>query len=50
MGQWGVESPELEPEAVFWGRGGRTVSVDDVGVSSGMLVEDRARWMEAAED
>lgn len=49
MGQWGVESPELEPEDVFCGRGGRTVSVEDVGVSSGMLVEERARWREAAE-
>lgn len=49
MGQWGVESPELEPEAVLCGRGGLTVSVEDVGVSSGMLVDDRARWREAAE-
>lgn len=49
MGQWGVESPAAEAEVDLGGRGGRTVSVEDVGVSSGMLVADRARWIEAAE-
>jgi hypothetical protein len=51
MGQWGVVSPELGFEGVL---------VDDLGTrceescgaaggSEGMLVDDRARWMEAAE-
>ena len=42
-GQWGVVSPEFDFEDGLEGRGARTVSVDEVGVSSGMLVEDRAR-------
>lgn len=42
-GQWGVVSPELDFDDGLEGRGARTVSVDDVGVSSGMLVDDRAR-------
>lgn len=49
MGQWGMESPELGPDTGFTGRGAFTVSVDDVGVSSGMLVDERARWREVAE-
>lgn len=43
MGQWGVVSPELDLDVGFEGRCALTVSVDDVGVSSGMLVDDRAR-------
>jgi hypothetical protein len=42
-GQWGVVSPELDLDDGLEGRGARTVSVDDAGVSSGMLVDDRAR-------
>jgi hypothetical protein len=52
MGQRGVESPELEPDAVFESADGLTVSADeaeDVVVSCGMLVADSARWMAAAE-
>ena len=48
MGQWGVVSPELGLDVGFAGRGALTVSVDDVGVSSGMLVDDRARCTGAA--
>jgi hypothetical protein len=48
MGQWGVVSPKLGLDVGFGGRGALTVSVDDVGVSSGMLVDDRARCAEAA--
>jgi hypothetical protein len=48
MGQWGVVSPELGLDVGFAGRGALTVSVDDVGVSSGMLVVERARCTEAA--
>ena len=53
-GQWGVVSPEFDFDDGLEGRGARTVSVDEVGVSSGILVEDRARctvgvaWPEAA--
>jgi hypothetical protein len=52
MGQRGVESPELEPVEFFEAPEGLTVSADeadDVVVSCGMLVEDSARWMAAAE-
>jgi hypothetical protein len=48
MGQWGGGSPELGLDAGFGGRAALTVSVDDVGVSSGMLADDGARWTEAA--
>ncbi len=47
-GQWGVVSPEFDFDDGLEGRGARTVSVDDVGVSSGMLVDDRARWTAGA--
>lgn len=43
-------SPELEVEAGFEGLGTREESwVEDVGGSCGMLEDDRARWMAAAE-
>ena len=42
-GQWGVVSPEFGFDDGLEARVARTVSVDDVGVSSGMLVEERAR-------
>ena len=48
MGQWGTLSPELDLDVGFDGRGALTVSVEDVGVSSGMLVDDNARCTEAA--
>lgn len=49
MGQWGVLSPELEPDAPLVGLGALMASVDDDGWSWGMLVDDSARWMAAAE-
>lgn len=49
MGQWGVLSPELDPCVGLRGRGALMVSADEVGVSSGMLAADRARWSEVAE-
>jgi hypothetical protein len=49
MGQWGVESPEPFPEVDFRGRGTLEGSCVDAGGSWGMLVDDRARWMAAAE-
>ena len=50
MGQCGVLSPEFDAD--FEGRGALIVSADeaeDEAGSSGMLVEDSARWIEAAE-
>ena len=49
MGQWGVESPELVPDAVFWGRGTRDGSCTDIGGRFGVEAEDNARWMAAAD-
>jgi hypothetical protein len=49
MGQWGVLSPELDPDDPFTGRGSRGASCVDVGGSGGVLAEDSARWMAAAE-
>lgn len=49
MGQWGVVSPELDPDDAFRGRGTLEGSWDDAGGSWGMLAEDSARWMAAAE-
>ena len=50
MGQWGVLSPELDPEAGLEGLETREESwFEDAGGSWGMLVDDRARWMAAAE-
>jgi hypothetical protein len=52
MGQWGVLSPELGPDVAFKGRGALMVSAedaDDAAGSSGMLVEDSARCMAAAD-
>ena len=43
MGQWGELSPELGVDVDFKGRGAFTVSEDEAGGSSGMLVVDRAR-------
>ena len=48
-GQWGDVSPEWKPVDDLSGRGALTVSVDDMGVSSGMLADDSARWSEVAE-
>lgn len=49
-GQWGVFSVELGPEDGLEGRGTREGSwVEVEGGSCGMLVEERARWMAAAE-
>lgn len=42
-GQWGVLSPELEPEVVLEGRGTREGSCEDAGGSWGMFADDRAR-------
>jgi hypothetical protein len=42
-GQWGVVSPEFDFDDGLEARVTRTVSVEDVGVRSGMLVDDRAR-------
>lgn len=50
MGQWGVLSPELDPEAALTGLGTREGSCDNAaGASWGMFADDRARWMAAAE-
>jgi hypothetical protein len=52
MGQWGALSPELDPDVAFRGRGALMVSTedaDDAAGSSGMLVEDSARCMAAAD-
>lgn len=43
MGQWGVVSPELDPEAIFWGLGARVDSCEAAGDSEGMLVDESAR-------
>jgi hypothetical protein len=49
MGQWGVVgvvagvSAVLDLDVGFNGRAARTVSVEEVGVSSGMLVDDMVR-------
>lgn len=48
-GQWGVLSPETTAEGDFKGRGALTESEAAVGGSEGMLVDERARWMAAAE-
>ncbi len=48
-GQWGVLSPETMAEGDFKGRGARPESEVAVGGSWGMLAEERARWMAAAD-
>jgi hypothetical protein len=48
-GQWGVLSPESTAEGDFKGRGALTESLAAAGGSWGMLADERARWMEAAE-
>jgi hypothetical protein len=52
MGQWSALSPELDPDVALDGRGALMVSTEDtdeVAGSSGMLVEDSARWRAAGE-
>ena len=49
MGQWGVLSPETTAEGDFKGRGALSESEMAVGGSWGMLVDERARWMAAAD-
>jgi hypothetical protein len=48
-GQWGVLSPEIMADGDFRGRGALTESEAKVGGSWGMLVDERARCMAAAE-
>jgi hypothetical protein len=48
-GQWGVLSPESTAEGDFKGRGALIESLAAVGGSCGMLADERARWMAAAE-
>jgi hypothetical protein len=52
MGQWGVLSPEVELDVDFKARGALMVSADDADDAAwswGMLAEDSARCMAAAE-
>ena len=48
-GQWGVLSPEPMAAGAFEGRGALTESAVVAGCSWGMLADERARWMAAAE-